>query len=476
MCTQAKIPILLLLLLLLPLFCLSAADSASANNEAIEARSISNPAAREALEVGIGIGIGIGGGGGAEAPSPSESPPAAGCGCAAPAPPPRGELQPSDFADMKLYLAYNVIQRFKKSITCDPNGVTASWNGADICNQYKGFYCSNPPDNQTAITIASVDFNGFGLCAPTTSGFLDQLPDLAIFHANSNNFTGTVPDISKLRYLYELDVSNNRMSGPYPTTTLALAQQLLFLDLRYNFFSGAVPASVFGLDVEVLFLNNNNFNQPLPATIGRSTAAYLTLANNGFTGAIPPTIKNTSDTLIEVLFLNNRLSGCLPYEIGFLGKATVFDVGYNLLTGPIPLSFGCLGNVEQLNLAGNLLYGHVPDVVCQLGNLANLSLSDNYFTSLGPSCWKLLKSGVLDVRKNCIPGLPMQRPPWQCAYFASKPKFCSYVPTLYHDVPCKSCSKNGRFDQRLPPPPWTANRKERAAPSPTYTALHRQNP
>uniref|UniRef100_A0A1D1Y9F9 Uncharacterized protein At4g06744 n=1 Tax=Anthurium amnicola TaxID=1678845 RepID=A0A1D1Y9F9_9ARAE len=448
----AKFPILFFFLLQL---CLTATAKSS----------------REALEVSIGIGVG----GGAEAPSPSEeSPPSPPCGCVSPGPP-----QPSDFQDVKLYLAYKVIQRFKQTITCDPRGVTSSWTGADICKTYQGFFCSNPPDNKTAVTVASVDFNGFGLCAPTVSGFVDQLPDLALFHANSNNFTGTLPDLSRLPYIYELDVSNNRMSGAYPTNTLALSN-LLFLDLRYNLFSGSVPPFVFSsLDLDVLFLNNNGFTGQLPPTLGCITAAYLTLANNGFTGPIPGSIGNTSGTLVEVLLLNNRLSGCLPFQIGLLNKATVFDAGYNQLTGPLPLSFACLASVEQLNFAGNLLYGHVPDGVCQLGNLANLSLSQNYFTSLGASCWRLLKTRVLDVRFNCIPGLPMQRSLAQCAAFAAKPKFCSFVPSLYY-IPCKSCSQNNATDAKrvLPAPPWAAGvyGKGKPAPSPTYGALHRQNP
>ena len=76
--------------------------------------------------------------------------------------------------------------------------------------------------------------------------------------------------------------------------------------------------------------------------------------------------------------MNNKLSGCLPYAIGLLKEATVFDAGFNRISGPIPLSFACLKKIEQLNLAGNLLYGGVPDLVCRLakfGNLANLSLS-----------------------------------------------------------------------------------------------------
>lgn len=136
-----------------------------------------------------------------------------------------------------------------------------------------------------------------------------------------------------------------------------------------------------------------------------------------------------------MLLLNNKLSGCLPQEIGLLSVATVFDAGFNHITGPIPWSFGCLLTVEQLNLAGNLLYGEVPDLVCRLatdGNLANLSLSGNYFTWLGHSCWRLITAGVLDVRRNCILGLPDQRPPTECARFLWRPKYCPFR----YEVPC----------------------------------------
>ncbi|WOK92620.1 hypothetical protein Cni_G01311 [Canna indica] len=351
---------------------------------------------------------------------------------------PGSNPDPSLFPNQRQYQAYLIIQRFKRTITCDPFGVTRTWVGPRPCT-YRGFYCEAPPDSPTTPTIASVDFNGFRLCAPTLEGFIDQLHDLAIFHANSNNFSGAIPDLSGLRYFYEIDLSNNIHAGSFPTTLLPLAN-LTFLDIRFNGYAGAINPNVFLLTLGVLFLNNNFFNQPLPDTLGRTPAAYLTLANNGFTGPIPRSIGNTSNTLLEVLFLNNMLSGCLPYEIGKLGNATVFDAGFNHITGPIPWSFGCLAKVEQLNLAGNLLYGEVPDVVCKLavdGKLENLSLSGNYFTSLGHTCWELIKnkSDAIDVRRNCIWGLPEQRPAAECSrFFYWFPK--QYCPAL-HYVPCR---------------------------------------
>lgn len=339
------------------------------------------------------------------------------------------------FLDQRLAIVYPIIQIFKNIITSDPFNITKTWVGPNICN-YTGFYCGNPPYNLSAIALAAIDFNGFQLTAPTLDGFIDQLPDLAFFHANSNNFSGTIsPKIAKLRYFYELDLSNNKFSGNFPVAILGITG-LSFLDIRFNFFTGSVPPQVFTQSLDVLFLNDNNFMQKLPENLGSTPALYVTLANNKFTGPIPRSIFNTSRTLTEVLLLNNLLTGCLPYEIGFLRELVLFDVSNNLLTGPLPCSFGCLAKIEQLNLSGNLLYGQVPEVVCALGNLANLSLSNNYFTKLGPLCRKLMKSGVLDVRKNCIHDLPHQRSVKECAAFFFFPRYCPYLAS-FNFIPCK---------------------------------------
>ncbi|KAL0360921.1 UNVERIFIED_CONTAM: hypothetical protein Sradi_3776600, partial [Sesamum radiatum] len=224
----------------------------------------------------------------------------------------------------------------------------------------------------------------YPLLAPTLDGFLDQLPDIALFHANSNNFAGAIsPNIAKLQYLYELDISNKKFSGSFPTALLGM-DSLSFLDGRFNFFSGA-----------------------------RGIAKAL-------------------ENLSEILLLNNVLSRCLPYELGLLKQAVGFDAGNNFLTGPLPFSLACSEKLEVLNFAGNLLYGHIPEVLCGLGNLANLSLSDNYFMGFGPVCWRLIKNGVLDVKKNCIPGLPFQRSVAECATFFARPRFCPYMPTYAH--------------------------------------------
>ncbi|CAN4122641.1 unnamed protein product [Withania somnifera] len=321
------------------------------------------------------------------------------------------------FADQRLATVYSIIQKFKNTISSDPLGVRKSWVGPNICS-YTGFYCDTPPDNNSAIALASIDFNGFQLTASTLDGFLDQLSDIAIFHANSNNFGGTLsPNIANLPYLYELDISNNQFFGPFPSAILGM-NSLNILDIRFNYFTGSVPPQLFTKDqLDALFINNNNFMQRLPDNF--ITSHYFQIMSS----------------LTEILLLNNLLSGCLPYELGFLNEAVVFDAGNNRLTGPLPFSLGCLENVEILNFARNQLYGIVPDVICALGNSVNLSLSDNYLKGFGPSCLRLLENGVLDLRNNCIPGLPFQKSVTECVSYFAYPRYCPHMAT-YTYIPC----------------------------------------
>lgn len=390
-------------------------------------------------DLGVSIGNGVGGVsigiGGSGWPKPMPPPPK----------PKPWEPRRCDFENERLYRAYLVIQKFKKTVICDPQNIAGSWSGTDICgtSSYKGFYCDRPY-KVTDRTVASVDFNGYGLQADSVQGFVDGLPDLALFHANSNNFGGAVPNLKSLQYFYELDLSNNKLApAAFPLEVLAITNAT-FIDIRFNSFYGELPAGLFSSFpvIEAIFVNNNQFSGPLPDNLGDSPVNYLSLANNKFTGPIPASIARAGDTLLEVLFLNNRLSGCIPYELGLLGKATVIDAGTNMLTGTIPASYACLRSVEQLNLADNLLYGVVPDALCQLassgGRLVNLTLSGNYFTWLGACCWDLINEGKLNVDRNCIPWAPNQRSHEECArFFFRKIESHATCPISVH-APCES--------------------------------------
>lgn len=368
---------------------------------------------------------------------------------------------PHDFPNERLYQAYFVIQRFKNAITCDPMNITSTWTGHDICgnSSYVGFYCTTLPGHGLTVTSAILD--GFGLCAPKLQGFIDQLPDLALVQSASNKFGAfDVPNLAGLTYLYKLDmISNDHLlqpsDGRFPTKGIL---DVSICVLKKNFCAGlgigkvslvARPAQKGDIpsftNSRALLLNNDNLSGSLPKDIGFSKLSYLAVAKNKLTGPIPASISHLKDSLLEVLLLNNQLSGCLPHELGTLTKAVVIDAGMNQLTGPIPSSFSCLTSVEQLNLGGNRLYGEIPDALCKLaagpaGHLANLTLSSNYFTSVGPACLSLIKDGVLNVKNNCIPGFANQRRPAECASFHSQPKTCPVASATHAACPAAAAN------------------------------------
>ncbi|EAY86686.1 hypothetical protein OsI_08068 [Oryza sativa Indica Group] len=353
--------------------------------------------------------------------------------------------QPDSFPNERLYRAYLVIQRFKSTITSDPKNVTASWTGHDICGEksYLGFYCATPTGRSDDLTVTGIIWNGYGMRAPKLQGFLDQLPDLALFHAASNYFGSDIPRLNAVPYLYNLNVDRDALAHPQAEGKLTGDSRIhtpcingeihfiikVITDLPKKKWGGWGKTPAGATNARALLLNYNSLSGPLPANLGASKLSYLALANNELTGSIPPSIAQAQDSLLEMLLLNNQLSGCLPHELGMLTKAAVIDAGMNQLTGPIPSSFSCLTSVEQLNLGGNRLYGEIPDALCKLavgpaGRLANLTLSSNYFTSVGPACLSLIKDGVLNVKNNCIPGFTNQRRPAECASFHSQPKTC----------------------------------------------------
>ncbi|KAL5163077.1 Uncharacterized protein HKD37_07G020048 [Glycine soja] len=387
-----------------------------------ESEALGEPEKRETLEIIIG-------GGGSPAPSPS--PPTY---CPPPPPKPLSRLEK----------AKRVLLKFK-TIIDDPNCYTQNWSqDTDAC-KFNGVRCANFPDDQQR-AVAGLDLNGAKLATKNggnlpLTGLLDSIPELTFFHVNSNNFSfvgGFPNNITRFRFFFELDLSNNKVSGKFPTQAIQ-NNQLVFLDLRFNQLTGPIDPKLFERDLDVIFVNNNKFTGYLPENFGSTPARYLTFAHNSLSGSLPKSV-GYAPNLTEVLFLKNQFEGCLPFEIGYLKKAVVFDISENLLTGPIPLSFGCLKKIQFLNLAHNKLYGCVPDNLCQIPSIrnnGNLSLANNYFNEIGPSCWSLIKSKVLDVSGNCIPGLPNQKSPKECYQFYKTKKTCPNPNSFYY-VPCKS--------------------------------------
>ncbi|RYR59123.1 hypothetical protein Ahy_A05g024961 isoform A [Arachis hypogaea] len=214
-------------------------------------------------------------------------------------------LESQKLNNPRLMQAHAALEAWTHCMTSDPNKITSTWSGPNVCN-YTGIYCAPAPDDSTIFTVAGIDLKNANISGSLPED-LGLLTDLDFFHINSNRFTGPLPEnFTKLAYLYELDISFNQFSGPFPQVVLAIPS------LRY-------------LDI-----------------------------------SIPSSVAKMKDTLNEIIISNTGLTGPLPQEIGYLDKVTVFDVSFNRLEGELPGTMQGMKSLEQLVLKHNNFSGVVP--------------------------------------------------------------------------------------------------------------------
>jgi len=118
---------------------------------------------------------------------------------------------------------------------------------------------------------------------------------------SARNLSGQIPpEIGQLKYLNELNLSDNQL---------------------YK-LSGEIAGAI---RLTNLQLNNNRFNQNIPAEIGNlANLVSLDISHNLFWGEVPATLSNLNN-LLKFRLNHNRLSGIIPPMSGL----THLYIGYN---------------------------------------------------------------------------------------------------------------------------------------------------
>ncbi|WOG91804.1 hypothetical protein DCAR_0311058 [Daucus carota subsp. sativus] len=188
------------------------------------------------------------------------------------------------------------------------------------------------------------------------------------------------PQISSLKSLQILTLSQNRLTGPIPKQICELTS-LEHLDLSYNFLSGIIPNQLGGLtNLVVLDFSYNSLTKQIPDTIGKlSMLQKLDLSSNLLAGSLP----NSIEKLISLVFLalsNNRLKGNMPKGLAKLQNLQYFIMDDNPMFIPLSEEFGQLHKLQELRLANSGYSGTIPATFSQLLNLSTLSLQNNRLT------------------------------------------------------------------------------------------------
>lgn len=233
--------------------------------------------------------------------------------------------------------------------------VKGHWPHGSPC-RWHGIECENG-------VVTSIDLGGNGatgtlpseLCALTRLRVLNidesrlsgTLPDChtrlrTILLATNPNLSGTLPSLTRLTTLEELDLSRTRISGTISTALGHLAE-LQRLQLDHTVITGTVPTQVGRLrSVESLFLHESPWlSGTLPTELGQlapSLRLGMSLASTRLSGTIPTHITHLAK-LRALWLVHTRLSGTLPRSIGKMHLAEL-EVHASRLSGTLPSELG----------------------------------------------------------------------------------------------------------------------------------------
>ncbi|XP_026430985.1 LRR receptor-like serine/threonine-protein kinase GSO2 [Papaver somniferum] len=238
--------------------------------------------------------------------------------------------------------------------------------------------------------------------------FICNLTGLVELDLSHSNLTGTIPScLFKLKYLNELhlgnnmlsgnlplppqnlstiDISNNKLSGEISIETGKRLSNAKIILLYGNELSGSIPFSIYPTESDggILDLSSKRLNRSIRTNIfPGSTLASLNLGANNLTGIVPKELEFAKD--LQILLLNdNHLEGTINFISG-LHNLEYLNLGNNNFGGSIPTALGSIQGLNVLSLRSNKLYGPIPEEILYLQELCVLDLSLNNLSGHIPS-------------------------------------------------------------------------------------------
>ncbi|BAU02131.1 hypothetical protein VIGAN_11156700 [Vigna angularis var. angularis] len=237
---------------------------------------------------------------------------------------------------------------------------------------------------QRSIEFLDISNNRLNCSVPKL--FWNNLQDVGYLNMSQNNFTGAIPNMSmKLSSTPFIILNLNHFEGEIPSFLLQ-ASELKLSDNKFSdLFSFRCDQS--SSELTFLDLSNNQLKGQLSdcwKSIDR--LVWLDLSNNKLSGKIPMSMGNL--VKLEGLVLrNNNLTGELPSTLKNCNNLIALDVGENMLLGPIPSWIGeSMQKLKILNMRKNQFSGNLPSQLCYLKDIRCLDLSRNMLSKGIPSC------------------------------------------------------------------------------------------
>ncbi|KAL0418786.1 UNVERIFIED_CONTAM: hypothetical protein Sradi_1292100 [Sesamum radiatum] len=234
---------------------------------------------------------------------------------------------------------------------------------------------------------------------------LGQLRGLQTLDLSFNQLTGSIPlSIGTLPALSNVILCHNKLTGSVPPF---VSQTLTRLDLKHNGLSGSLPPLGLPPSLQYLSLSWNRLSGTVDRVLSRlNQLNYIDLSMNQFTGCIPGNL--FSFPISNLQLQRNQFSG--PVQPVDQVTIPTVDLSFNRLSGEISPMFS---TVQSLYLNNNRFTGQVPgSFVDRLlaANIQILYLQHNYLTGIeiNPTV-EIPLSSSLCLQYNCMV-LPIATP------------------------------------------------------------------
>eukprot|EP00535_Pseudo-nitzschia_heimii_P002220 CAMPEP_0197186746 /NCGR_PEP_ID=MMETSP1423-20130617/14504_1 /TAXON_ID=476441 /ORGANISM="Pseudo-nitzschia heimii, Strain UNC1101" /LENGTH=787 /DNA_ID=CAMNT_0042638139 /DNA_START=122 /DNA_END=2486 /DNA_ORIENTATION=+ len=279
------------------------------------------------------------------------------------------------FAAAALYFATYGPEKWKAKLGFLGGNSICDWN-TDGVEESFGIFCGQ--DGRVS-QIRIVDNNLHG----SLPNELNYFSEMVLLNLYFNKLTGTIPDLSELIKVEQIDLDGNTLSGNTPESLFKLPNIMNLLLLNNKRLTGTIPEfDATASKLSRISLQGCSFVGSLPASLGGLVSLrLLQLKDNKFNGEIP--LNLMSLPRLEILGLDgNRLSGRIPsIRLTFEGSAlTSLNFGSNQLEGSLPNGLERLSNLKFFYADDNMLTGQIRDNVMLLPKLEQLWLQNNEFS------------------------------------------------------------------------------------------------
>lgn len=181
------------------------------------------------------------------------------------------------------------------------------------------------------------------------------------------------------KMMTDLYLSESLLRGTIPQELFSGAAFpfLTILDLSYNKLEGTLPHAVWADSaIEFLYLQHNSIQGNIDSIATLEQLTYVDLSNNEFTGHIPAELGAKLQRLDALHLAMNNLDGKLPAELAALPQLAHLDLDENMFTGKIPEEWAALTELEVLTLSHcETVEGPIPEALENMRKLNHLSLT-----------------------------------------------------------------------------------------------------